>query len=193
MGMRRLRAVERIKSDLDVSADQSRPNANCYWVRPGKLLAGEYPAADDEDTARERLLAYLDHGVNAFVDLTQPGELVLYLPWLEEEAEQRGIEVGYHRMSIPDMQVPASRQHMRATLNLIDDSLRDGRVVYVHCWGGVGRTGTVIGCYLARHGLGGDQALHTLSRLWQQVEKSWRFERTPQTDAQREWVKVWEG
>ena len=28
----------------------------------------------------------------------------------------------------------------------------DGRKVYVHCWGGVGRTGTVVGCYLVRQG-----------------------------------------
>ena len=23
----------------------------------------------------------------------------------------------------------------------------------MHCWGGIGRTGTVVGCYLKRHGI----------------------------------------
>ena len=31
--------------------------------------------------------------------------------------------------------------------------------VYVHCWGGIGRTGTVVGCWLVRHGMTGDEAL----------------------------------
>ena len=31
--------------------------------------------------------------------------------------------------------------------------------MYLHCWGGVGRTGTVVGCWLVRHGRTGDEAL----------------------------------
>ncbi|MBA3406233.1 MAG: dual specificity protein phosphatase family protein [Gemmatimonadaceae bacterium] len=34
-----------------------------------------------------------------------------------------------------------------------------GHSIYVHCWGGVGRTGTVVGCYIVRHGRTGDDAL----------------------------------
>ena len=37
-------------------------------------------------------------------------------------------------------------------LDAIDDDLAVGHNVYVHCWGGVGRTGTVVGCWLIRHG-----------------------------------------
>ena len=45
-----------------------------------------------------------------------------------------------------------SRDEMIATLDVIDHHLRDGCNVYVHCWGGSGRTGTVVGCWLRRHG-----------------------------------------
>ncbi len=38
-------------------------------------------------------------------------------------------------------------------LDTIDESMAKALPVYVHCWGGVGRTGTVAGCYLMRHGL----------------------------------------
>ena len=39
-------------------------------------------------------------------------------------------------------------------LDAIDDQLENGGNVYVHCWGGKGRTGTVVGCWLIRHGYG---------------------------------------
>jgi protein-tyrosine phosphatase len=35
----------------------------------------------------------------------------------------------------------------------IEDSIAAGRPVYLHCWGGRGRTGTVAGIYLVRRGL----------------------------------------
>jgi len=38
-------------------------------------------------------------------------------------------------------------------LNQIDMCIKYDKPVYVHCWGGKGRTGTVVGCYLARHGM----------------------------------------
>ena len=37
-------------------------------------------------------------------------------------------------------------------LDRIEQSIEHGRPVYTHCWSGRGRTGTVVGCYLARHG-----------------------------------------
>jgi len=34
---------------------------------------------------------------------------------------------------------------MRATLDAIYDAIDAGETLYLHCWGGVGRTGTVVG------------------------------------------------
>ena len=42
---------------------------------------------------------------------------------------------------------------MTRILDDVDAALADGGAVYVHCWGGIGRTGTVVGCWLVRHGL----------------------------------------
>ncbi len=36
---------------------------DCYWVEPGLLLAGEYPGAWDEATARTKLGATLRTGI----------------------------------------------------------------------------------------------------------------------------------
>ena len=51
-------------------------------------------------------------------------------------------------------------------LDKIDDDLAAGHNIYVHCWGGVGRTGTVVGCWLVRHGYATkDDVLCVLSDL----------------------------
>ncbi|HEX4618183.1 MAG TPA: hypothetical protein VH135_00560, partial [Steroidobacteraceae bacterium] len=55
-----------------------RPLANCYWVVPGRLLAGEHPGGASPEATRERLRRLLEAGVATFVDLTEPGELASY-------------------------------------------------------------------------------------------------------------------
>lgn len=40
----------------------------------------------------------------------------------------------------------------KSILDIIDGEIAAGRPVYVHCWGGLGRTGAVVGCWLRRHG-----------------------------------------
>ena len=49
----------------------------------------------------------------------------------------------------------------------IVDAIRESTacgVVYVHCWGGIGRTSTVVGCLLVDSGLGADAALADITR-----------------------------
>jgi protein-tyrosine phosphatase len=60
----------------------------------------------------------------------------------------------------------------------------------VHCWGGKGRTGTVVGCWLMRHGkaTSGD-VLRTIQQL-RKDDPTW-FEPSPETERQRWMVKTW--
>jgi protein-tyrosine phosphatase len=91
-------------------------------------------------------------------------------------------------MSIPDMDTPAPEEMVRI-LEAIDAALEAGQTVYVHCYGGIGRTGTVVGCYLARHGMSGTDALREIARLRQGTPDGWV--RSPQTRAQCEMVRNW--
>ena len=59
----------------------ARPIEHCYWVVPGKVLAGEYPR--DLTAAVSKLARLTDAGVTAFIDLTEDGELKPYAHLLE--------------------------------------------------------------------------------------------------------------
>lgn len=164
--------------------EHAGPIPGSYWVVPGRLLAGPYPGSWDEAATRERLRQLLEAGVTFVVDLTEPREHDAYLLLLSTEAAALGRRITHRRLPIPDMDVP-SVDDMTAILGTIDAALTGGETVYVHCLGGIGRTGTVIGCYLVQHGLDGQEALDEIAHLRGGLLDS------PQTEAQCEMVRAW--
>src|SRR5581483_10910316 len=161
------------------------PLRHCYWVVPGLLLAGEHPGGATRDKTKDRLKKLLGAGIECFVDLTKPTELPRYdtlLPFYVE----------YTRKAIKDHSLPASREQMVEILEHVGKSMRAGRPVYVHCRAGIGRTGTVMGCFLVERGLAGDGALDELNRLWQQSKRSRTWALIPETEAQANFVREWQ-
>jgi hypothetical protein len=167
------------------------PPHDAYWVEPGRLLAGPYPGAKAKTEAASKLIDFLELGVTCFIDLTEEGEAQLqpYARLLRKLAAERGMAVTHLRMPIRDVDVcPGWR--MRAIQDAIVHALEAGEVVYVHCWGGVGRTGTVIGCRLVENGGStGEQALAELKRLRAHTQRAART--SPETSEQREMVREW--
>ncbi|HEY0686954.1 MAG TPA: ADP-ribosylglycohydrolase family protein [Steroidobacter sp.] len=164
------------------------PLPNCYWVRPGQLLAGEYPGSMSRAEATERVQKLLHAGINSFIDLTEEGELPAYDALLAELSEQH---IRYRRLPIIDHGLPDTPAHMARILDLIDSELAAGRRVYVHCHAGIGRTGTTIGCHLIRSGLASEEAIDRLQELWQQCGRAKRWPTIPETDEQLEFVRLW--
>ena len=166
------------------------PIPNSYWLPGAWVCAGEYPG---HWSARERIGRLLDAGIRAFVDLTEERDpLDSYDRILQAEADRRQIEVTWIRMGVRDMDIP-SPERMSAILDHIDGEIEAGRPVYVHCWGGVGRTGTVVGCHFVRHGCSGTTALDRIAKLWRTMsaDKRSSFPESPQTTAQRAFVRDW--
>ena len=166
-----------------------RPHANCYWLVPGVLLAGEYPGAPSEEAAAERLDGILGAGVRHFLDLTEATEpLAPYAHLMQARARALGVTAGYERHPIRDLGTPSP-----ATMRGILQALRAPRegATYVHCWGGIGRTGTVVGCLLVELGLPTDEALALIAAKWQAMEKRHRCPRSPETDAQVRFIRDW--
>jgi ADP-ribosyl-[dinitrogen reductase] hydrolase len=176
--------IEALGHSLAALAAPARPFDRSYWLLPGKLLAGPYPYAP---AAREaRIEALLDAGVTAFVDLTEEGEVLRGLPvlpyrdCLERAADARGIEVEAIRVPIRDMTAAPEGQLMLA-LREINRLLAAGRTVYLHCLGGIGRTGTVAGSWLVERGLAAPaEAIALIARY-----RDWPgASRSPETEAQ---------
>jgi hypothetical protein len=168
-----------------------KPIPESYWVLPGSFLAGGYPISSvDEADVHQSLAGFLEAGFNTFFDLTRAGELPVYLPSLQQEAFRYGITIHYQRINIQDKGLP-SHEHMAALLDAIDAALAAGNKVYVHCWGGIGRTGMTVGCWLVRHGMTGGQALIHLNEIYRAAEQSKRFPQSPETNAQVKFILDW--
>ena len=172
------------------------PFPRSYWVVPGKFLAGYYPGSRDPLTAQRKLEGLLGHGVRHLINLMEEREhnfsgetFVPYEKQLEIVAAKSDISVKLVHMPIRDTDVPTV-EGMVTILDEIDGAIQQNPSVYLHCWGGRGRTGTVVGCYLARHGMGvGESALDLLSTLRQNDPISHLA--SPETEIQAQFVRSW--
>ncbi|HSG45774.1 MAG TPA: dual specificity protein phosphatase family protein [Anaerolineales bacterium] len=167
-----------------------RPISESYWVEPGKFLAGEYPGKFNAEETRQRVDALLEAGFTTFIDLTKPNETVPYISTLLEQARYYKIDVQHHSYPIWDFGLPTPEK-MHKILNKIDQALQANQKIYLHCWGGIGRTGTTVGCYLVRRGKTGEEALNQLATWWSSVPKSQIHVHSPETRAQADFILNW--
>ncbi len=164
------------------------PFPESYWVIPGKFLAGEYPYSKSEEEGRKKLGQLLQSGIRAFVDLTMPGDEIPYSNELIKLSDKMGIHVEHRHFAIPDMDVPEITT-MKAILNWIEEQIVKGNPIYLHCYGGIGRTGTVVGCYLVRQGVQGQEALERISYLRRDTSSWWYV--VPETWLQKDYILKW--
>jgi len=160
---------------------------------PSLLLAGAYPGDPDPDEHRQKIQTLVDAGVRAFVNLMREDETnwagVPFVPYVDL-VRQVCPDAVCVRHPIRDLSVPSASE-MCDVLDTIDQYLESHRPVYVHCWGGVGRTGTVIGCWLLRHRLAEPtDVLDVLMRLRQQ-DRERRNRMSPETGEQQRFVREW--
>lgn len=143
-----------------------KPTFNSYAVNDW-LYAGEYPGDKNKEKARLKLRQFKRFGITHFIDLTEDGELSPYEPLL--------CGMRYMRFPIVDQSVPDSIKSVQNLIKTINEIHKESiwNKVYIHCWGGVGRTGTIVGCYLAsEHGTDYDATIKELERLWSECPKS---------------------
>src|SRR6266487_6520901 len=169
---------------------EQRPISESYWVEEGCFLAGEYPGRFDVEQTHKRLDALKEAGFNTFIDLTKENETTPYLWILKEQSQAYQIEIQHYRFPIGDFGLPTP-ELMKSILDQIDASLQAGRNVYLHCWGGIGRTGTTVGCYLVRRGKTSADALNQLSVWWRGVPKSLYYPYSPETAEQMDFIHQW--
>ena len=162
----------------------SRPLYQSYEVRAnGIIYAGEYPGDKNDELARQKIEQMHHFGIRHFIDLTEEGELRPYSHLLPAGTT-------YTRFPIADCGAPKSIESVQSLLLRIEELKKMNGYVYVHCWGGVGRTGTIIACYLSQNWKEPDLnlVLDALRRNFSEMPKS-AYKKTPETKEQIDFIK----
>lgn len=178
----------------------STPFPGTYWVVPGALLAGAYPGGRDAKATADRMKALLDAGIHSVINLMSEEETLepaageVFHPYedaLEKIGEERGIVIEIERYAIEDANT-LTEPAMQLVLDAIDAEI-DGRnsPTFVHCSNGNARTGVVIGCYLARHGIAtGKEALAKIKEL-RGSDPLFAKRKSPETMTEEKFVLRW--
>ena len=148
------------------------------------LFAGQYPGSSHRISHALKLVHIAELGVDSIINLMEEDELIRFTPY---QMAIRGLFPNFtvHSFPIRDMDVP-TRMHLEAILDTMDRDINANKKVYVHCWGGHGRTGTLIGSYLVRHGMKPVEALEKIRT--QRRLTSFGDQPSPQTQDQIDFV-----
>jgi atypical dual specificity phosphatase len=140
-----------------------------YWLpeeytSPGMLSMSMLPGRTDIGHSLNNDLKVLaGAGISHIVALIRDEEFSTYgVPNLFMDYEEFGFQVKH--MPITDMGT-ATVHEMSDLLIWLSVQLKDSRRVLVHCAGGLGRTGLVVGCYLRTQGLSADSAIAEVRRI----------------------------
>ena len=127
------------------------PFPDTYWADPGRFLAGPLPFVEDRAVVRERVAGLLELGIRTVIDLRTPVEEDPSIRTNLEKLASGDVDPMWFGAPLSNGSAPSVGQ-AQAILDLVDGSLARGRGVYLHCHGGLGRTGTLVACWWIRHG-----------------------------------------
>ena len=162
-----------------------------YWILEKKLMAGALPSTPDLEGTKAKIGYLKNNNVSTIINLMEADErdkhgnpFFDYMPI----AKEMGIDV--LRFPIKDVSIPTI-ETMRSILDTINHLLEIKKTIYIHCWGGIGRTGTVAGCFLIEHKLATNtKAVSAIQKLKQYSERL-ATRMSPETDEQIRFVENW--
>lgn len=118
------------------------------------------------DALRHDIQVIQKHRPTALVSLVTAAELSpRTLSAIREVSEQAGLE--WHWLPIPAMRAPQAEFEAQwlVTGSLLRRRLRAGERIVLHCWGGLGRCGTIAARLLVELGVPAEAAIHDVRRV----------------------------
>jgi protein-tyrosine phosphatase len=115
-----------------------------------------------------------DHGARLLVTLLEQPEID-ELGALGKEARRAGM--AWVHFPIPDMWYPSDMDRARKLVRRIVKALAGGEDVIVHCWGGLGRAGTIAAATLVARGLAPAAAIAAVRAAREGAVQTWEQER----------------
>ena len=205
-----------LKREFDATHSFSR-TAN--WLIPGRVLCGHYPGACPSrpmppSTVAQDLAEIRESGICTFVclqDELPPQDA----PWPEGGVKKKSVRakwakgsfqnyrdqldddeellpVRFVHFGLPDLSVASSLDELDGIVHNLKLRVENGDRLYIHCWGGRGRTGLVSACLLgALYGeIDAEQALARVQQAYS-LRMPWREKISPETEEQRNQVRDW--
>lgn len=125
------------------------PPPNFSWVIPNKLAAHGYPSEPSE-------VQYLEEvGIKHVVVLTKECRPPV----------DAGPNISWCFIDIEDF-TPPSLEQVNTFFSVIEKGRKDNEAVSVHCFRGIGRTGTMIACYFVKYeGMTAENAIQKIRQL----------------------------
>ena len=149
------------------------------------VFAGEHPLFDIyKSSIKGNIPTLLKFGITVFLDLTQSYEVPEYASFLPSDVQ---------RISFPirNCDVPSSVESVMDLFRRLEQLMHEQprAKLYIHCHGGVGRTGIIVACYyIYFEHLSFEEALDKMGRQYAQSPRS-KFMNAPETKRQIEYVK----